>query len=369
MLEVAQPIKNLVPYVTGKPIEETKREYGIKKVIKLASNENPLGASAKVKLAVKKAINEIHLYPDGACYDLKQAYAKTFRLKPENLVFGNGSDELMGLILQAYCQPGDFVVMFDLSFVAFKIHAQARCLNVHEIKLKDGFEYDMDALISFVENQWTPKHKVIYLPNPNNPTGVYVRKNDLDRLIKAVQARKDVLLVLDDAYMEFARAKDYAVASDYLSSTPNLLVLRTMSKAYGLGGLRVGILIGDGKVVEPINKVRVPFNLSNLAQVAAVAALKDQNHVKKSVKVAWQGIDFLYKELKKMDLPVWKSQGNFVLFDVKRPTGPVFESLLKKGLIVRPLKNYGLPTIIRLSSGTMAENRFALKMLKKVLSE
>ena len=367
MLEVAPEIKKLVPYVTGKPIEETQREYGIKKVIKLASNENPLGASPKVYQALKKAMKNLHLYPDGACFELKKAYCKNFGFKPEELVFGNGSDELMSLLLQAYCQPGDIVVSFQYSFVAFKIAAQAHCLDTFEIKNKENFQYDVDALTSFIKNDWTSKHKFIYLANPNNPTGALITHDQLTALVKAVSLRKDLILVIDEAYLEFVNSKDYGHAQDFLATCPNIVLLRTMSKAYGLAGLRIGVLIGNPQVIEPVAKVRTPFSVNGLAQVAAVAALNDVNHVKKSVKLAWAGVEYLTSELKKMGLKVYSTQGNFVLFDCGREVAEIFESLLKLGLIVRPLKNYGLTKLIRLSVGTKDQNKFAIQVLKKVL--
>jgi len=370
VLEVAPKIKTLVPYVTGKPIEETQREYGIKKVIKLASNENPLGASPKVYSALKKALKQkLHLYPDGACFELKKSYSKIFGFKTEELVFGNGSDELMGLLLQAYCQPGDSVVTFQNSFVAFKISAQAHCLNTFEIKIKGDLQYDVEALILFIKNDWTPKHKFIYLANPNNPTGAYITREQMKALVDAVLLRRDLILVIDEAYLEFVRANDYGYAEKFLKTCPNLVLLRTMSKAYGLAGLRVGILIGNPQVIEPVAKVRTPFSVNGLAQVAGVAALSDPNHVKKSVKLAWAGIEYYNSELKKMGLKVYPSQGNFVLFDCGRDVSGIFESLLKRGLILRPLKNYGLNNLIRLSVGTMKNNKFAISAIKKVLAK
>lgn len=367
MLEVAPEIKSLVPYVTGKPIEETQREYGVKKVVKLASNENPLGASPKVYQAIKKAMKNLHLYPDGACFELKKTYSKKFGFRTDELVFGNGSDELMGLLLQAYCQPGEYVVTFQNSFIAFKISAQAHCLNTLEIKTKPNFEFDIDALISFVKNDWTPKHKFIYIASPNNPTGAYITDSQMTALVEAVSTRKDLILAIDEAYLEFVNAKDYGYAERYLKSCPNLVLLRTLSKAYGIAGLRVGVLIGRPEVLEPVAKVRTPFSVNGLAQVAAVAALNDQSHVKKSVKLASAGVEYFKRELKKLGLKTYPAQGNFVLFDCGRDSGAFFEPLLRLGLIVRPLKNYGLHNLIRLSVGTPAQNKFAIDKIKKVL--
>lgn len=368
-MKISAEIKNLKPYVPGKPISETKREFGLKSVVKMASNENPLGASPKALAAIKKAAKEINLYPDGACFELKEAYAKEFGLNPNQLVFGNGSDELLNILMQIYCSPGDKIVTFENSFIAYKIAAQAHSLLVNEICLKDNFEYDITGLLDFIHNRWTDQHKLIFIANPNNPTGSYIRNKDFAELVTSVREREDLLLIIDEAYVEFARSQDYAYASRFLSTCPNLLILRTFSKVYGLAGARVGTLIGNKDVIDLVNRVRVPFNVNAFAQFAAVAALKDKTHIKKSQKIVWQGLDYFYEELGHLGLKFWPSEGNFILTDIGQDSGRIYNELLKRGLILRPLKPYGLNTHLRISVGTKTENKLAIKLLREVLGK
>ncbi len=368
-MEISPEIKSLSPYVPGKPIEETKREFGLKTVIKLASNENPLGPSPKVVAAIKKELKNLHLYPDGAAFELKKTYAETYKLQPHQLVFGNGSDELVNNLIRVYCKPGDRIVTSQYGFIAYKIAAQAHLLGTDEIPLGADFSYDIDAVINFINTKWTKNHKIIFLANPNNPTGSYITAKEADRLVRAIQNRKDLILVIDEAYLEFARSGDYARFEKYLDSTPNLLLLRTFSKAYALAGLRVGVLIGAPEITDYVNRVRLPFNINSLAQVAACTALKDKAHLKKSQKLTWEGLDFFYEVFEQMKIKFFPTEGNFLLIDVAADTTSIYQELLKRGVIVRPLKPYGLSSYLRISVGTKAENRQLIKALTQVLGK
>lgn len=368
-MEISPEIKTLSPYVPGKPIEETKREFGIKTVIKMASNENALGPSPKVVAALKKALKSVHLYPDGAAFEFKKAYAETFGFDTNQIVFGNGSDELVNNLIRVYCKPGDRVVTSQYGFVAYKIAAQAHCLGTDEIPVAPDFSYDIDALIDFINIKWTKSHKIIFLANPNNPTGSYINSKDAERLVRAIQNRKDLILVIDEAYLEFARSSDYACFEKYLQKTPNLLLLRTLSKAYALAGLRVGILIGAPEVIDYVNRVRLPFNINSLAQIAASVAIKDKSHLKKSQKLAWEGLDYFYEVFEQLKIAFYPSEGNFLLIDVATDTANIYNELLKRGVIVRPLKPYGLPSHLRISVGTKAENRQLIKALAEILGK
>jgi histidinol-phosphate aminotransferase len=368
-MEISPEIKMLSPWVPGKPIEETKREFGIKTVIKLASNENALGPSPKVVAALKKALKSIHLYPDGATFELKNTYCEIFGFAANQVSFGNGSDELINNLIRVYCKPGDRIVMSQYGFLPYKIAAQAHRLGTDEVPVTADFNYDVDALINFINTKWTKDHKIIFYANPNNPTGSYINTKDADRLIRAIQNRKDLILVIDEAYLEFARSSDYAKFEKYLKTTPNLLLLRTLSKAYALAGLRLGILIGAPETIDYVNRVRLPFNINSLAQVAAVTAMKDKTHLKKSQKLAWEGLDYFYEVFEQMKIKFYPSEGNFLLIDVAREAGGVYQELLKRGIIVRPLKPYGLDSYLRISVGTKAENRQFIKVLAAVLGK
>ncbi len=360
-MRVSESIKNLAPYSPGKSIEETQRELGLNKVIKLASNENPLGASRLVQKAISEACSQIHRYPDAKAFQLKQAYAEFVNVHPDQLLFGNGSNEIINLLIQTYCLPGDAILVSQSSFIAYKICAKALNIHVDEIPLKEDLSIDIQK----IAKHWNTQHKIIFLPNPNNPTGAILSKHELLFLLDYLKDQKEVLVVLDEAYFEYVRDKEYPNGIELLETYPNLIVLRTFSKAYGLAGLRLGVAIGACENLTYVSRVRQPFSVNALALEAGIAALKDQDHIEQSKKVVWEGLDYLYKELKRLRITYWKSEGNFVLIDVKREG--IFEKLLKEGLILRPVKIYGLETHLRLSVGLKEENQRAIAILEKVL--
>lgn len=356
-MRISPELLKLVPYKAGKPISETQREYGLSHVIKLASNENPLGPSPAAMEAVSKALQNQHLYPDPGHYNMLQAVSKKWLIPKENLAFGNGSDELIDFLCRIYCEPGQAVLTIPHAFAAYEISAHAN---------------RAEALISpaerLVETYRKNKDKVrlIFIPNPNNPTGTYLNGAFIRELLNELK-NEEVLVVFDEAYNEFVRAADYVSAQKIFNEYSNVVVLRTFSKAYGLAGFRVGCMVAPKETVEVYNRVRKPFNVNELAQVALVAALQDEAFIKKTQEITWKGLDYFYQKLQELNLPFIKSEGNFVLFDTKRQASQVYEALLRKGIILRPVLNYGFPRHLRMSVGQPHENEAAIAALKEVL--
>lgn len=358
-------IQSLTPYQPGKPISETKRELGLTHVYKLASNENPLGPSPAVKRAIQTALEEVHRYPDGACFEMRKAVSAYYNV-PENwLMFGNGSDEIVDILVQIYCKPGDSILTSEAAFSAYQISATSVRVKTQHTKLTSDLRFDLKAMAALLDSDSTIK--MVFLPNPNNPTGTYFTAKEFDDFM-SVAGKKDIFVVLDEAYLEFVRAKDYPNGRDYQKKYPNILLVRTMSKVFGLAALRVGVLIAPPEVCDVYNRVRKPFNINSLAQAAVVAALGDKDYIEKVKRVTWEGLDYYYRELDKLGLKYWPSQGNFVLFDTGRDGGEVFNALLKEGVILRPLKPYGMPAYLRMSVGLPEENEAAIRAIKKVLN-
>jgi histidinol-phosphate aminotransferase len=365
-------IRTLVPYVPGKPIEETQREFKLKRVIKLASNENPLGSSPKALQAVRGTLASLHRYPDASGFHLKRALAAKNHLPPDQFILGNGSEEIMDFMIRAYCAPGDAIVTSQAAFIAYKISAQIQGMETLEAPMTTDFRFDLEAMAKLARDD--KRVKIVFIANPNNPTGTYCRVNEMREFLREMQSVRDgsVLVALDSAYWEYVTAKDLPDPMELMREFPNVLVMRTFSKIYGLAGLRVGYGIASRDIIATLEKVRKPFNLNALALAAAQAALTDSAFVSRSRKLNDQGRKFWEKELKRLGLPFWPSQGNFVLVDTGRGLGKsggeVFQECLRLGVIFRPVTNYGLLHALRISFGTTEENRLALKALEKVVS-
>lgn len=366
-MKVSPEIVSLIPYKPGKPISETQREYGLTKVIKLASNENPLGPSPKALHAIKNLLQQLHRYPDPSAFELSQVLAKSWGFSTSQLGFGNGSDELIDLLVRIYCEPGDGVLTSEAAFSAYEISAQANRAKVHKVPLAADFKFDLKAMADYFFAHPEAKIRLIFIANPNNPTGTYATKNEVAEFMSRLGNRQDVLVVFDEAYNEFVRATDYANADAFMRQYTNVVALRTFSKIFGLAGLRLGAMVAPQEVIEVFNRVRKPFNVNDLAQVAAVAALQDHEFIAASQQIVWKGLDYFYEKLQKMGLPFIESQGNFVMFDTLRDAAQVNEALLRKGIIMRPIKNYGFPTQLRLSVGLEDENVAAIAALEDVL--
>ncbi len=363
-MQPPKEIASLTPYLPGKPISETKRELGLKEVYKLASNESPIPPSQKVKEAIIAALDEIHRYPDGAAFEMRKAVAEYYGVPADWLLFGNGSDEVVDILVQVYCQPGDSILTSQAAFSAYEISATSVRVKAQHTPLTSDLRFDLKAMGEKLKAD--PTIKMVFLPNPNNPTGTYFTRSEFDAFME-IAGSKDIFVILDEAYVEFVRAKDYPEGREYQKKYKNILLLRTMSKVFGLAALRVGVLIAPPEVCGFLNRVRKPFNNNSLAQVAVVAALKDREHLKKVQKLTWDGLDYYYRELDKLGLKYWRSEGNFVLFDTGRDAGEVFNELLKEGVILRPVKPYGFPTYLRMSVGLPEENEIAIRAVKKVL--
>jgi histidinol-phosphate aminotransferase len=363
-VKVPSDILSLTPYQPGKPIDEVKREYGLTQVIKLASNENALGASPDVRTALQNSLGDISLYPDAAAFEMGGAFAKLVGRPPAQIGLGNGSNELIDLLIRLYCQPGDAILTSELAFIAYRISAQAAQVKTITTPLTPEGCFDLTAMAQVLKTE--PKIRLVFIANPNNPTGTYVGKSELNEFLEECQ-KHEILVVLDEAYFEYVRAPDYISGLELQKKFPQVIVLRTMSKAYGLAGLRVGFAIGEESTISLLHRIRNPFNVNSLAQIAVVAALKDQKHVHRSVQLAHQGLDRMTQAVAKSELPYFKSEANFLLVDCQVDSEKVFISLLKKGVIVRPLKNYGLMSHLRISIGREEENEILLRSLAEVL--
>lgn len=366
-MKVSPEILGMTPYRPGKPISETQREYGLQKVYKLASNENPLGPSPKAMAAVQAALLRQHLYPDPSAYDLLTVLAKIWKVSRECLSIGNGSDEIIDLLTRIYCEPHDSVLTSKCAFQAYQVSAAANRVHLRETPMTPDWRFDLNAMADDFLASPDQKIRLIFVANPNNPTGTYATRAEMESFFQKVGGRDDVLLVFDEAYNEFARAEDYASAMEYFGRVSNLVVLRTFSKAYGLAGLRVGALIAPKDVIEIYNRVRKPFNVNDLAQAAAAAAVQDTDFIRESQRVTWEGLDYLTEELNRLGLSTLPSQGNFILFETARNAMEIYEAMLKKGIILRPVVNYGLPRHLRMSVGRREENEAAIRALEEVL--
>ncbi len=368
-MKVSPEIESLVPYVAGKPIAETQKQYGLTEVVKLASNENPMGVSPKVRAALQTALLEIHRYPDASCTELLAVIEKTWKIPAKNLTIGNGSNELIDLLIRIYCEPGDAILSFQYSFVAYGICAQAARVKNLTVPVEKNFGMDLEKMAQVLRTgRARDKIKLVFLANPNNPTGVYIPWSEVKKFLNEFGNDPDLMIIFDEAYAEFVRAKDSAPVLNHFREWKNVSVVRTLSKSYGLAGLRVGVLAAQEKVIDFVNRVRNPFNVNSLAQAGAIAALQDQEYVENVVSQTWLGMDYLAKELEQMGLPVITSNANFILFDSGRDVKKLNEQLLSKGIILRPVLNYGLPGYLRISCGLMEENQRAIKVLKDILS-
>ncbi len=356
MITVSDNIKNITPYVPGKPIEELERELGISGSIKLASNENPLGPSPKAMAAIKKAVEGLNRYPDGSGFYLSQALAKKFKVDLSQIILGNGSNELIELLVRTFVQPGDEVVSADPSFVVYKMITQAAS-GVNVIVPCKDMRHDLDAMAERI----TPKTKIVFIANPNNPTGTMNTLAEMDRFMGRVPDH--VIVAVDEAYFEYVTHADYPDSLDYLKENKNVVALRTFSKIYGLAGLRIGYGITTAEIAELLNKVRQPFNTNTLGQIGALAALSDRKHVDKSVAVNNEGKQFLYKAFQRLGISFVPTETNFIMFETQLDGRDLYGGLLKTGVIVRPMGGKRL----RVTIGLPEENARFVAELEKIV--
>lgn len=355
-IKVHQNIASLVPYVPGKPIEELERELGIPKAVKLASNENPLGPSPKALAVLADAARSLHRYPDGGAHRLRGALAQRWKVSPDQVVLGNGSDEIIGLLVRAFLAPGDEAVMADQTFVVYKLEVTAAHGVPVSVPLKD-WRHDLSAMADAV----TPRTRLLFLCNPNNPTGTMVTGAEVEALLARVP--DDVIVVFDEAYYEYVRSCDFPESLAHVMRGRNAIVLRTFSKIYGLAGLRIGYGLTTKEIAGYLNRVRPPFNTNSLAQRAALAALDDEEHVTRSRALNQQEMAVVQAGLEALGLQPLPSDTNFLYVDVGRDGREVFEALLREGVIVRHLEG----RMLRITIGLPEENRLCLQALGKVL--
>ena len=356
-LHVHPDIQSLSPYVPGKPIEELQRELGLSHVIKLASNENPLGPSPKAVAALAAGSETLHRYPDGGAYRLRQAIADRWKVTSDHVILGNGSDEILGLLARTFLAPGDEAVMADHTFVIYKMEVTAAHGKPVVVPLTN-WTHDLDAMARAV----TPRTRLVFLCNPNNPTGTMVSADAVHRLM--AQVPHEVIVVFDEAYIEYVRDPQFPDTIAYVKQGRNAIVLRTFSKIYGLAGLRIGYGITTPEINNFLNRVRPPFNANSLAQRAALAALEDDEHVAKSRAANAAGMEQIVTGLRALGFAPVPSEANFVYFDVKRDGRQVFDGLLREGIIVRHIEG----TMLRVTIGQPDENTAFLHALKKCLS-
>lgn len=356
---VPEYIRCLIPYAPGKPIEEVEREYGIEGAVKLASNENPLGPSPQAVKALQERLQQLHLYPDGDCFYLRRALAAKLGASPEQLIFGNGSNEIIELAVRTFMRPGDEAVMAHQAFVVYRLVVQAAGGCCRLVPLRD-FTHDLEAMARAI----TPRTRILFLANPNNPTGTIYRKKEWERFLDRVTS--EVLVIVDEAYFEYVAHPDYPDSLVYHGANKAILTLRTFSKLYGLAGLRIGYGIGDKGMIDLMQRVRQPFNVNAAAQWAALAALEDHEHVKRTLEVNRQGMDYLKEEIATLGLEQIPSQANFILVRVGNGQD-IFERLLRRGVIVRPMGGYDFPEYVRVTVGNMKENSRFINELKDII--
>jgi len=353
-------LSEIKPYVPGKPISEVARELGVVDIIKLASNENPLGPSPKAMEAVRAALSEANLYPDGAGFALRHKLAHFHDYIPDGILLGNGSVELIEVICEAFLEPHLEAITGPQAFFKYRIACQIMGVQPIMVAMPE-YNYDVEAMI----RAFSDKTRLVFIANPNNPTGTYLSRDKIDRILNALPS--EAILVLDEAYFEFVENEDYPNGLDYVREGRQVIVLRTFSKAYGLAGLRCGYAMTTPAIAASMHKVREVFNCNSLAQIAGAAALDDKEFLAETIALNKKGLVELREGLSARGLTVVPSVCNFVLVDFKQPIGPIFQALLRQGVIIRPMEPYDMPTCARISTSLPEHHKKLFSALDIVL--
>ena len=356
-------IASVHPYEPGKPIKEVERELGLRRVIKLASNENPLGPSRKALRAMRHALADVHLYPESSCHYLIQKLSQQLDFPTNQIIIGNGSNEIIELLARGFLNEGDEVISSETSFLVYPILSQVCGAKYVTAPMKD-YRYDLPGILKVI----TDKTKIIFIANPNNPTGTYVTSKEVEDFLSKVP--DDVLVCFDEAYVDFVDAQDFPKTLSYLKKGhKNVLVFRTFSKAFGLAGVRIGYGVASTELVGYLHKIRQPFNVNSIAQAGATAALDDSFFLWRTKLLVSSGRKYFYKICRKLGLRVLPSQANFVLIDTGCDGEDVFKYLMAKGLIIRSMKAYGLKTWVRVTIGRRSQNAQFYRLMKLYLAE
>lgn len=360
-IKAPEYIYKIEPYIPGKPIEEVERERGIKDIVKLASNENPLGPSPFAVKAIKAHLKNLNRYPDGSGFYLKTDLSEYFKLEHDNFILGNGSNELIDIAVRTFCFKDENVVAPFPSFVAYYLAAEQLGIKLKISKLSADYKLDLDSMLTLVDE----KTKIIFVSNPNNPTGTFYKAEEILKFINNI--RKDILVIIDEAYIEYI-AGESILDLISLKEYTNILVLRTFSKAYGLAGLRIGYGIACNELLSLMDRVREPFNVNSLGLEAGRAALKDKEFIKKVIEVNENEKKYLYNSFKKLNINYIETGANFILVDLKdKKAVDINEKLLNKGVIVRPMNRFGYENMLRITVGKHNENLKLIKALKETV--
>ncbi len=360
-MQAANPyIYKIKHYVPGKPIDEVRRELGLKSVIKLASNENPYPPSPKALAAIAKAAREVNRYPDGGCFLLRRALARKLKIDDDQLIFGNGSDEIIVLAAKAFAAKGDNIIIAKPSFLIYEIASTLSGACLRQVALKD-FRYDLEGMKAKVN----ARTKIIFIGNPDNPAGTYITQAQAEDFLRCVP--KSTLVFFDEAYFEYVQAKDYPDTLSLMKKYPNVMTTRTFSKMYALAGLRIGYGVARREIIDILNRLREPFNVNSMAQAAAVAVLGDEAYYRHIAQEVNEQRQYLYRSFESMGIAREESFTNFILVHVGGDSSRVAASLLKKGVIIRDMAAWGLKGYIRVSIGSASENKRFIKTLGEIL--
>ncbi|NIT14068.1 MAG: histidinol-phosphate transaminase [Candidatus Dadabacteria bacterium] len=354
-------VRDLIPYLPGKPVEELQRELGITEAIKLASNENPLGPSPKALDSLRDKLADINWYPDGDCFYLKEKLSARLGVSSEGLIVGNGSNDVIEIAARTFMKPGDEAIMGEFAFIVYPLVTKAIGAKA-VISPMPVLRHDLKDMYKRI----SAKTKMIFLANPNNPTGTMVTKQELEWFLEMVP--EEIIILVDEAYFEYVDSEDYPNSLDYQKSRDSIITVRTFSKIYGLAGIRLGYGVGSEDIISYMNRVREPFNVNSLAQTAGISALRDYEHVNKSIQINDEGKKYMQTEFDKMGIKHFDSYTNFILIDLQADPIPIYNELIKQGVIVRPVGGYGLNTHLRISIGLMEQNVRFITALKNLIN-